>query len=145
MDSKYYTPIIDEFHVGFECEKAHGVGDTVIDDIMNPLIDDSTTWDKIIVQPSLWGGNAMWLLIMKNINTFRVKYLDKEDIESLGFIEGKDEGNVNCYIKDIYRLYCWFSGVVSINKYSIDNQIFRGNIKNKSELKILLKQLGIDE
>ena len=89
----------------------------------------------------------------------RVKYLDKVDIESLGWKFNDNMSVVSqlyyLYEKDGYDLSVWYrkEGLLlvirKVNKSS-DNivvhshSIFYGYIKNKSELKVLLKQLGIE-
>jgi len=74
------------------------------------------------------------------------KYLDKEDIESLGFKESKTDINWYDYKNDRYWLYKedtkdW-KWIISDQQSEIS---FAGAIKNKSELKVLLKQLNINE
>jgi hypothetical protein len=139
-ETRYYTPSMEEFHVGFECERANALGG----------------WDKYVVTLSSWSSNQMWLAVRDDPTNFRVKYLDKEDIESLGWKDSKDRDMSENYgyqfTKPIrylsggdayYRLRYWYNN----NRLRIEPlgaPIFDGTIKNKSELKILLKQLGID-
>jgi len=140
---KYYTPEISEFYVGFEFE----FGDKATEGT-------STEWDTYIIsnEDSLY----MWL---KDPLEKRVKYLDKEDIESLGFklLEPYKDKNQKLYFKDnitiCYRHKEHILGMITTdpskndyyseyNKdpYSIHSII----IKNKSELIKLLKQLRIE-
>lgn len=67
-NNKYYTPEIEEFHIGFEYE--FNVG--------------NTTWTKFIFD--LDRPDKVLENFKLNPQLFRVKYLDKEDIESLGFV-----------------------------------------------------------
>ena len=142
-ENKYYTPTIDEFHVGFEyiisdfyVKDKHEILD-VMDDYGYPERDE-------LSHINAW------------INNCRVKYLDKEDIESFGFI--KNDLNMQQIYTDFfnmnkdcvknkcpYRLYIDYDSHLIMIKYPLsDGQIlFNGTIKNKSELKTLLKQLGI--
>lgn len=87
---KHYTPEIKEFHVGFKFELHEDVGDNNFDwqensfcETINPenksYIKKSTLWNFFALSESLKEGNI------------RVKYLDKEDIETLGFSEMKLE------------------------------------------------------
>jgi hypothetical protein len=73
----------------------------------------------------------------------KFKYLDREDIESLGF---NTEDNGTCYnIKkgfDIYGLYPLEDNLIEICKFT--NTLFKGMVKNKSELKRILKILNIN-
>jgi len=152
MESKYYTPDIEELYVGFECEhttnmSAFEINDT--DRIYNSLLIIHELCDYI-----------NWSLD-EGLNKFvRVKYLDQEDIESLGWIyTGKAVGlwfNKKgffdtpggrhrlteyklIYFKDNNELHIeGFFGNIS------EGMLFEGIIKNKSELKKLLKQLKIE-
>ena len=133
MENKYYTPEIEEFHVGFEYEVKGLKG-----------------WDKRIVSSSQ-DILEMEELMMRSLNPYRVKYLDREDIES--FSEGVT--NRGLFILkdsefDYKRIVCVLtkSNFVLIgndSKGDAYNQLFVGKIKNKSELKKLLKQLNINE
>ena len=65
-EKKYYTPSIEEFHVGFEYEISYD-GETY----QSKVVDDSDELHRIKTAiESLW---------------VRVKHLDREDIESLGW------------------------------------------------------------
>lgn len=130
---KYYTPSIEEFHVGFEYE----------------IKLNNDNWEKCIFQPNKDNFShrfkeETWFTIE---GSSRVKYLDREDIESLGFYS---EDNGECYNKSIgwmiIGIYPWedVGGKPNEYKISVDaNTNFHGTIKNKSELKRLLKQLNI--
>lgn len=97
------------------------------------------------------------------LNYVRVKYLDKEDIESLGFEsqycpdcynddELKDGFVLSINEKEDVYLHLNNDQNISIvksimyNEHSgnwYDVKLFKGNIKNKSELKRLLTQIGV--
>lgn len=129
MDNKYYTPTIEEFHVGFEYEWN------------NPNEDD--IWrDSIACREDCY--YAVEDLIHEFRFNYRVKYLDKEDIESLGFkyiennsFESNEDNYLSLeYFKDDKGWYLTYS--------ENESQFgFGGWIKNKSELITLLKQLSI--
>jgi len=150
---KYYTPEIEEFHVGFEYE--HLQDEEMFGEItrgINYCLYTLDAQDELEV-------------IVANLedDKLRVKHLDKEDIESLGF--GRDMlrvSMVDTYIYNIkgvkfdYILYFTpnknelFN--VRIEDYYINDEsrrrtsnVFLGDIKNKSELKRILKQLNIIE
>jgi len=130
-ENKYYTPQIEEFHVGFECE-----------------VKDN---DKV----------HEWFPIMCTMSTpfdvdsshysARVKYLDREDIESLGWehiqeIEFTDH-TVYQFVREKYilsfeypkRLICVFQ---RRDDRTVEHS-FISICKNKSELKKLMQQLNI--
>lgn len=136
MNDKYYTPQIEEFHVGFEYEG---------------FITDFGV--------SQWSENEFTLSDAKEIDSFystiskqvsaydnlRVKILDREDIESLGFIfVGEDEDELEFRGSKNEELY-FNPDTLKIIIYETPNMdcVFRGKIKNKSELKRLLTQLEL--
>jgi len=138
--TKYYIPTIEEFHVGFDYE----------------------IWEKKLVYDKVWKFRVnKYMFNEKHVTQvffnynfiedlkeekIRVKYLDREDIESLDF---------KYLIKNHYTTHSG-DGYI-INTFDFDNTIiisygdihdsdtiFRGIVKNKSELKKLLKQLQIE-
>jgi len=123
---KYYTPTIEEFHVGFECE------------YNDPL---KGSWEKVIYTEDMFFGGKRGLTLLEK----RVKYLDREDIESLGFKLDKNASEkdlLNLEKDDIgitYKQDC-FLIIYKFNR-SKERIIFDGLIKNKSELKKLMYQL----
>lgn len=154
MENKYYTPNIEEFHVGFEYERLYQN-----DDILYQ-------WDKEEMSVNFLTLDDIDNEILNE--EIRVKFLDKEDIESLGWVEEP----VNSKFHDVYHLKCKIykkicNGIYLLIVDEYSNKIlikspnmlrdgsgnFNGyttivnkiNIKNISELKVLLKQLGINE
>lgn len=142
MENKYYTPTIEEFHVGFEFEQKIGISVLTKDEV----------WVKSIfsIVP-----NSDELISMLREGIIRVKYLDREDIESLGFIISKNfiYTGYNIIFEQNKRqlLFCpetkrlCISNITTTNNEGVFNLniIFEGTIKNKSELQKLLVQLGI--
>lgn len=141
---KYYTPEIDEFHVGFECEIQSSWG-------MQKGI-----YPSILREDTLTGFQLQKIgeteTLKKVISGIRVKYLDKKDIESLGFSYYKthpgmeqmefDKGEYELTYDPNFKGKQW----LRINlEGEGDVTLFSGSIKNKSELKVLLKQLNIHE
>lgn len=136
MENKYYTPTIEEFHVGFECE---------VETIANHK-GIANGWEGVILC-TLWFNSVDPTRISKSLietSNVRVKYLDQADIESLGF---KQDGDFNTvfYIVDKLVLQVIKDEVLIYThkqegKYS--EHLFKGMIKNKSELKKVLKMIG---
>jgi hypothetical protein len=143
MEEKYYTPTIEEFHVGFEYEYRQ--------------IDK---WDKRVFEANDFSGSyaqpdALEVYIKED--RLRVKYLDEEDITSLGFQWGASCDNYSLYsskdfidagVKRYLRIthykeknICQIETLESdrLGRYSAK---FDGVIKNKSELKRVLNQIG---
>lgn len=129
---KYYTPDISEYHVGFEYEwKCDGTQTdwtkSVCDEIMNPLDVDC-----------------------RRINEYRIKYLDNEDIESFGFhsineTKFKSNSNKIITIELIENNKIFIEEIILIDTIGHEESytLFNGIIKNKSELKFILKRLKI--
>lgn len=128
-NNKYYTPTRDEFFEGFEFEFNTG----------------NEGWRKDISD----GRLPYSFFTEKYKDLARVKYLDKEDIESLGWKYDTKE-NYYSYMdyKEFFKsnntLFSNFKNK-TIGIWDIaSNFKFNGIIKNKSELKKLMKQLGIN-
>lgn len=127
MENKYYTPILNEFFDGFEYECFDlDWNKTTFDFRDLEIIDDEIREGKI-----------------------RVKHLDREDIESLGW-ELRTDANADKHIPE-YTIERWYFKTYSndfctiYDDSAVDEYVFRGIIKNKSELKKLMVQLGILE
>jgi hypothetical protein len=138
--SKYYTPEIEEFHVGFEYEMLEMGSKTKY----NPTTLDK--WDDLTGD---YDSSTLLYEIARGRQLVRVKHLDREDIGSLS--EGETSRGL-FILKDsefdYERIVCMLteSNFVLIGNDSKGDkydQLFVGKIKNKSELKKLLKQLGI--
>ena len=136
---KYYTPKIEEFHVGFEFEiwETHSK-------LYNRNIDDSKWVRKTYDLRSIGFEKLYTRLFEKDV---RVKYLDREDIESLGWVHEEDNlfsfksEEVTYYL----ILYTQFDNKIEIRctNPSVSYGNFLGNCKNKSELKRVMEQLTI--
>lgn len=144
MKNKYYTPKIEEFYIGFEYERYNGSGFYQCKNIDEK---ENSNWLECKFYRDY--KTLEDLLELKNV---RVKYLDEDDILSLGFRKYKD----NFYFHDKYNLMMNHStedGIVGLatsdpskntlfaTKGEDPNKIPRIKIKNKSELKKLLEQL----
>ena len=154
-DKRYYTPEKDEFYIGFKYEEYY-----------------NGIWNKKTVT---WGGDGnihTWNdFVINQIGKFyrqdtvfvgtatpalRVKYLDEEDIKSFGFNSDKTKlqhCKSSSYIYKNYELINNYMGnFFTVRIYTINPSnekdtdiIFHGVIKNKSELKKVLKKLSIYE
>jgi len=134
MENKYYKPTINEFYVGFEyywysnnfySHELFGKLET-LEDLESQILNDN----------------------------IRVKYLNKEDIKSLGWkIEKVDKLRYKLDFTEVFSRNKWIlvhytSESIFRNKLIIYNNtytdcIFKGTIKNKSELIKVLKMIGI--
>ena len=129
----YYTPTIEEFHVGFEYEVSNTFEFTRAFTLQESLTEKR--WYKL-TYPDPYYGYDLTKLFKKEI---RVKCLDEDDILSLGFIkDGREFINSDFRISLINDF-----DLIAINQiYEFETSFF-GKVKNKSELVVLLKQIGI--
>ena len=130
---KYYTPELDEFYIGFEYE------------IMIP---EKEMWSKEIFYLNKSHIDLIQYVDIQDEFTkkkIRVKYLDKEDIEILGF---KHIGAF-WFEKGDIKIRKWKKLAVDIyfnlhrkmeGEPQSEFRVFKGDIKNKSELIKVLKQ-----
>jgi asparagine synthetase B (glutamine-hydrolysing) len=133
MESKYYTPTIEEFHVGFEFEYLSKENNFFIsnDFSLDFANDDTDTIEEVARKLGR--------------NEIRVKLLDREDIESLGW---KRYATIENYYS-LNKHSMWFYSNKKIVKisvsvdYEFEETGFQGVIKNKSELRKLMIQLNI--
>lgn len=145
---KYYTPNLKDFHVGFEFEHYNWQGKLIANHPNN-----LREWNKEVC-------DSDWFNILLSdyehdedeVKNYRVKYLDKSDIESCGWESFyiHEDKNTESFIKNIK--FCgedleiqlavnYISHWICIGKE--DTTRFSGYIKNLLELKVLLKQLNI--
>lgn len=127
MENKYYTPDITEFHIGFDYEVKY----------------KNDEWKKECLNDELSSLRFIDFKLKKEPDSIRVKYLDREDIESLGF-----KFNGDLFYKNNIKLQLHDNNLISITYLNSLNNEYRTfveqlTIKNKSELKRLLKQLNI--
>lgn len=134
----YYTPELEEFHVGFEFE-----------------VKDLAPEGKGSIWDQKKSGQMDLFILSEWIKRkeVRVKSLDKEDVLSLGWEAIKNYTDVekNFSIKGNYNQVRMLSLVesrtigsnVQVHTEDYEEKVFSGFIKNKSELNRLMKQLEI--
>lgn len=138
--NKYYTPDISEFHSGFQYEMYNG-------------------YEWVAHQfPSPWWNQASGMggfnILQECINTemVRLKYLDRQDIESEGWHLKEDNSDLvslyfGKYVKyrsDKMRFninYCLHTKWMLINFEM--GTCFAGKVKNLSEFRRIQKMIGI--
>lgn len=140
MKEKYYTPELEEFHIGFEYETAD-IGDdwSIIG------------WDKVIFSKEI---------NIYNISNFiplqRVKYLDEQDVrdslkivlptssysENKRYFTVQAPGSLGYWVDIVIDIrFGWKDVIIKGKRGDEEEYLFRGKIKNKSELIRLLKQI----
>ena len=123
-EKKYYTPSIEEFHVGFEYEISYD-GETY----QSKVVDDSDELHRIKTAiESLW---------------VRVKHLDREDIKSLGW---KYVPATKTFELIDLAGYEW-ELIFIPQTLSVDIDLYKGNpfsgTIRKSELATIMRMIGI--
>ena len=84
----------------------------------------------------------------------RVKYLDPEDIQDLGWICEDEDNFLAPYVMKTYYLHYWKYFICKNDEITIEKEnyckiiqfnipLFMGIVKNKSELKKIMQQIGI--
>lgn len=150
---KYYTPTLEEFHIGFEFEQKAGFGDGTVKtteqyEIAEWIKRVFSTNEAPYLERTMTGRNSVL-----HPPAVRVKYLDQEDIESLGWNRTslKQRFHFNQDLKNLtfphYVLEFFQDDIIEIFKLNYEGgkryvQFF-GTLKNKSELKRLMQQIGI--
>jgi len=147
----YYTPDISEFYVGFIFERQVGFSNIeTSEEYTGGIVEevDDSQWRKTITTINNYKVIGELLLETSYI---RVKYLDTSDIESLGFTYDSNSkiykrgeyrlhiNNEEDYVQRLLKVSIW----TSTSNPGYSDIIFYGVIKNKSELIIVLKQIGI--
>lgn len=154
MEDKYYTPELEDLFVGYECEMKNS---------SDPVHFD---WETCIFKQDFsnqLNEDYCFEYLVKDLKdgNIRTKHLDKQDIESLGFIEVKEKRH---YINAIQKVklknyydprvileleleYDIDSKMLSLSYYcgEFANQIiFEGEIKSINEFRNIIKYLGIN-
>lgn len=126
MESQYYFPTIDEFFCGFECEIKGK---------------NESNWSKLVL-----GKDAIWHLftnleyLEQATEQIRVKHLDRQDIEECGWTQrDHDTYDIEGYALEFdskYKTFIYHTG-------PRHGTVFKGTIRNKSELVKLMQMLNI--
>lgn len=152
MGKKYYTPKIEEFYIGFECETLiqtwEGGDSEPVSEIEKVTIGGSYPFDRLVEGDFIKSGGKL------NLEHFRVKRLDREDIESLeGWVQARSGARMKGVVgwdevvnADAQEIKLFDDGTVIIKKHYAGSPIvaFHGKLKNKSELINQLKRCGIE-
>lgn len=168
-NEKYYTPEIEEFHVGFEYEEFCKV---ILDSNGEWYSDPKWVKKKVddfgVLKGGGWGQGPTdkdniyssftpFCLHKQNNHVdfipdwnkhIRVKRLDHDDIVECGWDRSGDHGPVlHIFTSKSYTLKAWINikmPMVEIRN-ELDNVIFYGSIPNKSVLKQVMKLIGIQQ
>jgi len=161
---KYYTPSPEEIYVGFECEMRPRIRGGIISYARNEFTYVDWWKHKIVSKEpeNLYQQIeefedpfflSDYLQYLKD-EAIRVKYLDREDIESLGWkhlyedtfkmsikkFRGREDNDIHLVIMFERILICLGDDETMYSDYLT---LFSGIIKNKSELKKIMQQLEL--
>jgi hypothetical protein len=157
LEPTYYTPEIEEFCFDFEYEVIEEFG-SLTDIVNNP---DDHKWRKMKFPGIVAFGGYVgeWVFILADFiykKYVRVKHLDRQDIEEEGWTFSRNPFPAKPWLNNGYWIkiedqgYCLHHNTeinhIYIYEPNFDQglgTLFRGIIKNKSELRRLMKQLGI--
>lgn len=167
-ENKYYTPELSEFFIGFEYErrdtdiwhkcKFNGYDFSDVHTLMNKaqigvLALECKTAEEFerrkFELPFAEKLNKQLILNNPNIykNRIRVPFLDKEDIIDLGWNNLSRDGFYGFLLNEHHLCFNEETNNYMITKHNSktvkNHNVFNGKIKNKSELKKLMKQIGI--
>ena len=150
---KYYVPTIDEFFVGFEFEFLYQEYTYPVKLKGEPTF--KTEWKKAEYTSSFFGypdedevdGVGDNLDVYVELKQVRVKRLDQIDLEEIGFLSAEKEHvfkHKNWTIRVVN--WCHVNGAAMYISEYLDaanvNLVFKGFIRNKSELIKMLKMVG---
>ena len=155
MEAKYYTPEIEEFHIGFEYQTyMMSNGGYIIWDMKDPSMSitkepDNHMWFTTKFRFSLKGPLDQ-PYTLEQIRQFltedriRVKHLDKEDIEILGLqVQITPCGEDTEDYEDIYQDGAVIGSFFPEDEMNVQLMDTYFKVKNKSEFQRLLKQLDL--
>lgn len=138
----YYRPNVEDFCVGFEFEVKN------INGGWSPVILDPDTPVSAFADKEYWiDKNGDEHTRYSIGDSLRVKLLNHDDLVDLGWKDMSPMA-MSCYEKGEFQLYLhdWYEkGFLFIQIFNVlSNIVYEGKIKNKIELKKIMKQLEIE-
>lgn len=155
MESKYYTPSIEEFKVGFRYESCGKSIYSIVLDLNEEYIKQSEPtkdWNKREFDGNEFNPFKVIFEVSLGLrnNNIRVKCLDESDILEAGWIETNKNPNseFKTYVINAYRLTTNYKDYLVIeHRHGISNlwnsNSFHGTIRNYNELLDVMRMLEI--
>jgi hypothetical protein len=147
QQNKYYTPSIEELHVGYECQ------------IGNLFALSGSSWEWAETKPLKWSTITFiaQAMIPEHLVYIRTKYLDQSDIESCGWTDvevltdntfvGYKAYKQRGLYPEILIFTWWNNNMLQIESKikNSDNKkhLFRGECKSINELRKIMQLVGI--
>lgn len=146
MENKYYTPSIEEFHVGYEFEIKSNRADSYC------RREDENEYTKVVFHPSDVPFAIQQDILQGNI---RCKILDRQDIEELGWEYSETYSENDIFTKKVAIVRGEYEAIlhhVEFTKWVMiylkneteSHTVFAGHIRNKSQLRQLMSWLNIE-
>lgn len=134
---KYYVPDITQLFIGYSCEVLHS---------FHPKLGTVGEWKQVKIGDIGQGNDIIPITRFRSLkkqNRIRTKYLDTDDVKSLGW---KEISN-NYFTKDDYYLFIGYNNnIIHLYYLDVDNNevyLFTGTILSVNELKKIFKFVGI--
>lgn len=125
MEKEYYTPDIQDLHIGYECEICRNYG-------YESFSNDKEIWEKVIINFKTDEGytNELSDIIIgmdDGYQPVRTQYLSKEQIESEDWKFETDNNDIHTFLKGRNRLiYSYFSRILWLDDAVRGGQIAGG-------------------
>lgn len=132
MENKFYTPELSEFHIGFEFQKLEIVS-------KGSFLEEDWVQNKCEADDFIQISRDFTEKTIYTKDDYRVKHLDREDIESLGWKYKKDDLGFFDFCKGNNRLQFFPEKEKNISIF-----LNSYTIKNKSELRKIMQMLNIE-
>ena len=147
-ESRYYHPNQEEFHLGFRYQVFEEDWDS------GDLIWKSKTFPESPELCSSENGKPdlveCFYQKFEDAEYCRVKYLDRDDIEELGWVRNKEDDRYyhTCFEIGDYSLYFESNEEVVITAFhprveEFSKVVFYGQVNNYNELKKIMSMIGI--
>jgi hypothetical protein len=150
QQNKYYTPDAADIYPGYEYEfNGNKINYESVGEWSKNIAGTEPEECSILDQWGLYYGKPSNYYIQQG--WVRTKYLDREDIESLGWIDGITEGNTSRYnmsardYKD--RIFLLVDNptrqIRIVLQKGLGDTLFWGECKSKNELRKIMQWIGI--
>lgn len=141
MKDLYYVPDLSEIHIGFRYEHLE------YDDVSN----EELWWKYVFPEYHLCTKDEddnpdLVEVFYSQFKQCRVKYLDQQDIEELGWVKVRSKKDHESYDRKGFKLVTSDKGLhifKTNGNVGGDFRLFFGQIKNLNELQRLMTQLNI--
>lgn len=126
-DNKYYTPDIEDLYIGYRCETYNAMNGEWVTDTLNG-----------------YNIQELYMTIESVLSVYiKTKYLDKEDIESLGWVWSEQHGWYTFGENQEWLMVIGTTVPLWVNVWNDQGGWYQGECKSINELRKLIKWLNI--